>query len=131
MATGSRIHLVSHSDVRRFVTPFRSGPVRSPLPMVWQATHWVSKVFWPALTSAVALGPLVAAPASADPPAGLSDLSQAKAQLSARNMAAEEVSEGRMARPWCPKARLSDNRHHAQSLRFADAFTEILGGVER
>src|SRR5919204_4530533 len=35
-----RIHDRSHARWRRSVTPFRSGPTRSPLPYVWQALHF-------------------------------------------------------------------------------------------
>ena len=39
----------SHSRSRAAVTPRRSGPTRSPLPIVWQAAQWLRNVYFPAI----------------------------------------------------------------------------------
>src|ERR1700730_8874253 len=35
-----RMKRTSHARSRRPVTPLRSGPTRSPFPIVWQLLHW-------------------------------------------------------------------------------------------
>src|SRR5438067_5622194 len=37
-----RIQEVSHARERRSVTPFKSGPTRSPFPYVWQPLHFLA-----------------------------------------------------------------------------------------
>src|SRR5436189_58066 len=37
----------SHSRSRAAVTPARSGPIRSPLPIVWHAAQWLWNLYWP------------------------------------------------------------------------------------
>src|SRR5690606_15628132 len=41
--SGALSQRVSHASLRRLVTPTRSGPSLSPLPMEWQARHLLSK----------------------------------------------------------------------------------------
>src|SRR3954468_13115057 len=45
--SGVRMNFVSHSRSRVPVTPARSGPMRSPLPIEWHAAQWLLKVYSP------------------------------------------------------------------------------------
>src|SRR5262245_66697225 len=47
MVSVSSSHRVSHASVRRWVTLLRSGPILSPLPIVWHMAHLALKAIWP------------------------------------------------------------------------------------
>src|SRR5258705_13916737 len=51
IASGSLMNRVSHVPSRRAVTPARSGPIRSPSPMVWHAAQCLVKKYSPAANS--------------------------------------------------------------------------------